>query len=93
MPDPRSGGYNGAMLDAASLGPFILHEEIGRGGMARVFSAFHQGDGTPVAVKLMLPGLTEEAETAEPRSDSTRAHGGPADVVGEEAEGDLAAAA
>ncbi|MDP6944908.1 MAG: serine/threonine-protein kinase, partial [Myxococcota bacterium] len=52
------------MLDDATLGPFVLQEEIGRGGMARVFSAYHQNDGTPVAVKLMLPGLdgTSEAE-------------------------------
>ncbi len=51
------------MLENATLGPFILHEEIGQGGMARVFSAYHQSDGTPVAVKVQYPWL----ESALPR--------------------------
>lgn len=35
------------------LGPFRLHEQIGRGGMGEVWSATHLGQNLPVAVKVM----------------------------------------
>ena len=38
-------------LDAA-IGPFILDAEIGRGGMARVYSAHHHKDGALVDLDL-----------------------------------------
>lgn len=41
----------------ASVGPFVLGEELGRGGMGAVFSARHVGTGTPVAIKLLTAEL------------------------------------
>jgi tetratricopeptide (TPR) repeat protein len=49
----------------ATIGPYHLEAEIGRGGMARVFSARHGVDGTPVALKILLPRVAKQAQFAE----------------------------
>ena len=35
------------------LGPFVLRDSLGRGGMAEVWHAYHEVHGTPVAVKVI----------------------------------------
>jgi serine/threonine protein kinase/tetratricopeptide (TPR) repeat protein len=49
----------------AVLGPFLLDQIIGRGGMAVVWRAHHRGDGTPVALKVLHPEVAAEALFAE----------------------------
>lgn len=41
----------------ATIGHYQVTCEIGRGGMGRVFSGFHQTIGRPVAIKIMRPSL------------------------------------
>ncbi|MDF1667443.1 MAG: protein kinase, partial [Planctomycetota bacterium] len=41
----------------SQIGPYLLDEEIGRGGMGLVYRAVHQRSGQNVAIKLLLqPG-------------------------------------
>jgi tetratricopeptide (TPR) repeat protein len=42
------------------LGPYEIIEEIGHGGMARVFRARHEETGRIVALKLLMPELTAQ---------------------------------
>jgi len=44
--------------EGAVVGPYVLHEEIGRGGMGVVYRATRADTGLEVAVKLMLPELS-----------------------------------
>ncbi|MCP4867853.1 MAG: protein kinase [Proteobacteria bacterium] len=44
----------------SQLGPFLLDQIIGRGGMAVVWRAHHRGDGTPVALKVLLPEVAAQ---------------------------------
>jgi len=46
---PRSG---------STIGPYVLHEEVGRGGMGVVYRAIRADTGLEVALKLMLPELS-----------------------------------
>lgn len=47
----------------ARLGPFLLGETLGEGGMAEVFAGTHVDDGTPVALKVLKPGrAADDAE-------------------------------
>ena len=49
-----------------SLGPYELHEELGRGAMGVVFRGFDPGIGRPVAIKVMhAVRLGNDAERAE----------------------------
>ena len=43
---------------ARHLGPYALHEEIGRGGMGVVWRGRHLAHGEPVAIKVLLGGAT-----------------------------------
>jgi serine/threonine protein kinase/tetratricopeptide (TPR) repeat protein len=72
------------MIAPLSLGPFVLQEEIGRGGMARVFAAYHETDGTPVAVKLMSSELEEAPEGELEVEDGTAIMGDEAPDQGSE---------
>ena len=47
---------------AKRLGNYIIHKEIGRGGMGRVFVAEHQLMCRPTAVKVLEPGGTAAGE-------------------------------
>ena len=40
------------------LGPFVLDELLGQGGMGQVWSATHVGQDLPVAIKIMQGDLT-----------------------------------
>ncbi|MBA2724907.1 MAG: hypothetical protein H0U53_02860 [Actinobacteria bacterium] len=69
---PRSG---------STIGPYVLHEEVGRGGMGVIYRATRADTGLEVAVKFMLPELSTnirfrerfvaEAQTA-PKLDQAR---------------------
>ena len=48
-----------------SLGPFLLDQIIGRGGMAVVWRGHHRGDGTPVALKVLLEEIAAQELFAE----------------------------
>ena len=45
---------------AIPLGPFLLDQCIGRGGMAEVWSGVHAAQGVPVAVKVMTAERARE---------------------------------
>lgn len=45
------------------IGPYILHEELGRGGMAVVYRATHPRTGEEVALKQLLPQFSADEET------------------------------
>jgi eukaryotic-like serine/threonine-protein kinase len=47
------------------LGPFQLDRTIGRGGMAVVWGGHHRGDGTPVALKVLLEEIAAQELFAE----------------------------
>jgi eukaryotic-like serine/threonine-protein kinase len=47
------------------LGPFLLDQIIGRGGMAVVWRGHHRGDGTPVALKVLLEEIAAQELFAE----------------------------
>jgi CHASE2 domain-containing sensor protein len=45
------------------IGPYILHEELGRGGMAVVYRATHPQTGEEVALKQLLPQFTADEQS------------------------------
>ena len=45
------------------IGPYILHEELGRGGMAVVYRATHPRTGEVVALKQLLPQFTADEQS------------------------------
>lgn len=45
------------------IGPYILHEELGRGGMAVVYRATHPRTGEEVALKQLLPQFTADEQS------------------------------
>jgi serine/threonine-protein kinase len=46
------------IAETGRLGPYLIEEKIGRGGMGEVYRAMHVLLKRPTAVKLMLPGIT-----------------------------------
>lgn len=49
-------------LSGSTLGPYHLHEVIGKGGMATVYRAHQPSMGRDVALKVMSPDLADEPE-------------------------------
>ncbi len=45
------------------IGPYILHEELGRGGMAVVYRATHPRTGEEVALKQLMPQFTADEQS------------------------------
>ena len=45
------------MKPGDTIGAYKLGQILGRGGMASVFRAFHETDGTPVALKVLHPKI------------------------------------
>ncbi|MEQ1507283.1 MAG: protein kinase, partial [Myxococcota bacterium] len=56
----RPESYDRKLSGPTRLGPFVLDEPIGRGGMGAVWRARHQDQGVPVAVKILETQVTEE---------------------------------
>ncbi len=42
------------------LGPYLIHEQIGRGGMGIVYSAHHEDSGEKVAIKVLPGGFSSD---------------------------------
>jgi serine/threonine-protein kinase len=51
--------------EGATIGPYVLHDEIGRGGMGVVYRATRADTGLEVAIKLMLPELASNVRFRE----------------------------
>ena len=49
-------------MNGETIGNFRLVRRLGRGGMGEVWLAEQQSIGTKVAVKLLLPEISEDAE-------------------------------
>lgn len=49
------------MPDLAQVGPFVLGDRIGRGGMGAVYRARHQETGQTVAIEVLLADIVGEA--------------------------------
>ncbi|MBE7158131.1 MAG: protein kinase, partial [Rhodospirillales bacterium] len=49
--------------DAPGLGPYVVLEEIGRGGMGVIYRAVHRETHEVVALKTILPQYADDAET------------------------------
>ena len=47
-------------MDKRKIGPFILEEQIGVGGMGVVYRATYPKNNKKVAVKILSPGLMED---------------------------------
>ena len=47
-----------------TLGPYHLLEQVGRGGMATVFKAFHPEQERYVAIKVMSPAMAGEGQVS-----------------------------
>lgn len=47
-------------MDKRTIGPFVLEEQIGIGGMGVVYRATYPKNNKPVAVKILAPGLIND---------------------------------
>jgi serine/threonine protein kinase len=47
-------------MDRRTIGPFLLEEQIGIGGMGVVYRAIYPKNNKPVAVKILAPGLIND---------------------------------
>ena len=50
-------------MSEIELGPFILHEPIGRGGMGEVWRGVHRHQQLPVAIKMLTVSASRETAT------------------------------
>lgn len=83
-------------LQQVHLGPFLVEETIGQGGMGRVWRARHRRSGTPVAVKVIEGELAPEVLTVfrdEVRAAARMDHPGTVRVFDAGAVGERAARA
>ncbi len=62
--------------DGFLLGPYTVLEQIGRGGMSRVYKAKHRTMNRPVAIKVLSAGLTRTQTEREAFQREVRAAGG-----------------
>ena len=53
------------MNEGDKIGAYQLGELLGRGGMASVFRAYHEADGTPVALKVLHPRVASQEALVE----------------------------
>jgi hypothetical protein len=49
-------------LSGTSIGPYQIEEQIGRGGMATVYKAYHPPTARHVAIKVLLPEIGQYSE-------------------------------
>ena len=49
-------------MEKRQIGPFILEEQIGIGGMGVVYRATYPKNNRKVAVKILSPGLMEDVK-------------------------------
>jgi Fe2+ transport system protein FeoA len=52
-------------VPGSALGPYVIERLLGRGGMGAVYLGRRQGDGDPVAVKVMLPRVVVDEAAQE----------------------------
>jgi eukaryotic-like serine/threonine-protein kinase len=76
------------------LGPYVLQEQVGEGGMGRVFRAWNRGLGRTDAVKVLRPGKLNDPESVarfrrEARAAAGLSHPNIVKVHGSDAVGDL----
>jgi tRNA A-37 threonylcarbamoyl transferase component Bud32 len=59
---PKKGSMSPLLQEGQSLGKYKIVEQLGRGGMAQVYKAYHAQLDRYVAVKVLRSDLVEEAE-------------------------------
>ena len=70
---PCQGGATEHDLSGTAIGNYLLLRSIGKGGMGEVYEARHSILGHSVAIKVLLPHVSRDAEVVQPQSRSALA--------------------
>src|SRR5689334_22517651 len=61
----RVSGVHRRTAVGALVGPYLIVEELGRGGMSVVYRGAHAFDDRPAAIKVLPPEIVDDAEALE----------------------------